>query len=198
MVDWQYMDLGGFVLAGGRSSRMGRDKALLLLDGQPLVQRASALLGSFLQTPVALVGAAARYGHLGLPVIEDRFPGDGPLAGIEAALGSAYARAWNLIVACDMPHLGVDTLRGLAAAAAAHPEAMCVLAVSRRGPEPLCAVWRREFAPIAHSALRAGQRKVRDVLETVPIAHFQIEEDSVLTNVNTPADWAGVAGESAP
>lgn len=198
MVDWHYMDLGGFVLAGGRSSRMGRDKALLVLEGEALAQRAAGVLGSFLRSPVALVGSAARYAHLGLAIVEDRFPGDGPLAGIEAALFSPYARHWNLIVACDMPHLRVDTLRGLAAEAAAHPEALCVMAVSSRGPEPLCAAWRRDFGPVARAALEAGRRKVRDVVGGVQVAHFQIDEESALTNVNTPADWAAVAGEIAP
>ncbi len=192
------MDLGGFVLAGGRSSRMGRDKALLVLEGEAMAQRAAGVLGSFLQAPVALVGAPARYAHLGLPVVEDRFPGDGPLAGIEAALSSTYTRDWNLIVACDMPHLRVDILRGLAAEADAHPEALCIMAVSSRGAEPLCAVWRREFGPVARAALAAGRRKVRDVVAEVQVAHFQINEDSALTNVNTPADWAAVAGEMAP
>lgn len=197
MVDWHYMDVSGFVLAGGRSSRMGRDKALLVLEGEAMAQRAAGVLGSFLSAPVALVGSAGRYAHLGLPVVEDSFPGQGPLAGIEAALNSPYARDWNLIIACDMPHLRVDILRGLAAQAAAHPEAVCVMAVSSRAPEPLCAVWRREFGPVARAALEAGQRKVRDVVSDVQVVHFQIDEDSALTNVNTPADWAAVAGESA-
>ena len=93
----------GWVLTGGRSSRMGTDKALLEMGGRPLVLRVADQIGKVCGA-VTLVGDPVKYGSLGLPVIGDRYRDQGPLAGIEAALGATEAD-WNLIVACDMPGL---------------------------------------------------------------------------------------------
>ena len=110
----------GFVLTGGRSSRMGRDKALLPIEGSLLVERTAervrAAAGS-----VTLIGAPARYAHLGLPVlpdlVEDGGPG-GPICGLHTALKTTRAD-WNLVVACDMPGLTAGFLSDLLAAAKA-------------------------------------------------------------------------------
>src|SRR5271165_4394157 len=127
----------GWILAGGRSSRMGVDKALLEIDGQPLVSRV-AREAAKVCAPVSLVGDPAVYGHLGFPVIPDRFPGRGPLAGIEAALGATEAD-WNLLLACDMPALETAVLESLFAAGGD-----CALPRYPDGTvEPLCAVYHR-------------------------------------------------------
>src|SRR4051794_13836057 len=93
----------GWVLAGGRSSRMGRDKALLDLGSGPLAAQVAGLIAQTCGS-ATLVGDPARYADLGFPIIPDNAPGLGPLSGIEAAL-AATASDWNLIVACDMPLL---------------------------------------------------------------------------------------------
>ena len=105
------MNRAGWVLVGGRSCRMGTNKALLEMDGQPLFRRVAEEIGKICGT-VSLVGDPIVYGGLGLPVIPDRFPGLGPLAGIEAALNATNAE-WNLLVACDMPSLDASILEEL-------------------------------------------------------------------------------------
>src|ERR1700728_3371496 len=97
------MNRAGWVLVGGRSRRMGANKALIEIGHQPLARRVAAEIGK-LCGRVALVGDPGLYDGLGLPVIPDRFTGQGPLAGIEAALGNTTVE-WNLVVACDMPAL---------------------------------------------------------------------------------------------
>src|SRR5512140_2923630 len=110
------MELSGFILAGGTSSRMGADKALLAFRGH-------TLLGHALQLAVAvagschIVGSRQKYEKYGA-VIEDVFPGQGPLAGIHAAL-RASATDFNLVLAVDTPLIGVDFLRHLLARAQA-------------------------------------------------------------------------------
>jgi len=95
-------DAAGFVLAGGRSSRMGRDKALIELAGQPLVSHALAILrGAGLEG--AIVGPLARYGAFA-PVVEDLRPGRGPLAGVCVGLASTSAQ-WAVFLTVDMPVL---------------------------------------------------------------------------------------------
>ena len=188
------MDAAGFVLAGGRSSRMGRDKALLELEGQALLERAArrvlAAAGS-----VAVVGMPERHARFGWPVVEDLRPGEGPLAGIEAALASPYAADWNLIVACDMPHLDAALLeRLLAEARLQRPD--CVVAQSARGPEPLCAVYARGFLDVARRQLDAGRRKVSDAFEGLQVVHLWADKPAAMINVNTPADWRILAGDA--
>ncbi len=192
MVDWLYMDTAGFVLAGGRSSRMGRDKALLEWDGDALLARAARCVAEAAGT-VAVVGDPQRYAQFGMPVVADLRPGEGPLAGIEAALDSPYAAEWNLIVACDMPNLDTALLARLLAEARRHnPD--CVTARTARGIEPLCAVYRRSFVDVARKALDAGQRKVRDAFVGLQVIHLWIDNEGAVTNVNTPDDWRALAG----
>src|ERR1700740_2341073 len=90
----------GFVLAGGRSSRMGTDKAFLELDGRSLLVRSLELLRA-LTPEVCIVGPAEKFSAYG-PVIEDVYARRGPLAGIQAAL-TASTTELNLILAVDLP-----------------------------------------------------------------------------------------------
>jgi molybdopterin-guanine dinucleotide biosynthesis protein A len=174
----------GFVLAGGRSSRMGRDKALLPFEGRTLVEHVAAMVRKAADS-VALVGNPGRYASLGFPVIADNFPGCGPLAGIEAALRASNAD-WNLIVACDMPGLSTAFLRYLLDIAAGD----CLLPRGPSGlPEPLCAVYHRRCRPAIGRALTDGIRKVTDGLAGLDVRHITVESPRCFANVNTPQEW---------
>src|ERR1700687_4076457 len=112
----RYGQVAGFILAGGVSSRMGRDKALLDFGGIPLIIHTARLLQP-LVAEVTVVGSPGRYTKRGLRAIADNAeaqdapdgPGRGPLAGIAAAL-YATRSPWNLIVACDLPYLSAKWL----------------------------------------------------------------------------------------
>lgn len=189
------MDTAGFVLAGGRSSRMGRDKALLELDGETLVERAARRVLAAAGR-VAVVGNSERHARFGWPVVADLRAGDGPLAGIEAALASPYAAEWNLVVACDMPSLAPDLLeRLIAEARLRRPDCVTAYTVAH-GVEPLCAVYGRGFLAVARRALDAGRRKVRDAFEGLDVIHLETGNEAAVANVNTPADWRRVGGEA--
>ncbi len=95
--------MAGFVLAGGKSSRMGRDKALLEIDGESLIARATRLVRAVLSEPVVIVSTPG-YEALGLKIVADDFPGYGPLGGIATALHIS-TKPWNLVIACDLPYL---------------------------------------------------------------------------------------------
>src|SRR5262245_52350437 len=93
----------GWVLVGGRSSRMGRDKAGLPVHGATLAEHVAAAVAAAAGS-ATLIGPPERYSHLGIPVLADVRPGSGPLGGILTALTASPAE-WNLIAACDLPGL---------------------------------------------------------------------------------------------
>ena len=176
------------MLAGGKSSRMGRDKALLPFRGGALAGHVAAAVAAAAGC-VTLIGDPQKYGHLGYPAMPDRSPGVGPLGGIESAL--SYTEAdWNLVVACDMPGISVEFLRGLLDAA----ERLEAAALVPLGPsgrlEPLSAVYHRRCLEPVRRALDTGVRKITDVLAGLDVARWSVDDDGVFENLNTPEEWA--------
>ena len=186
-----------FILAGGRSTRMGTDKAFVLLEGQTLLKRILDLARS-LTSKVCVVGDPAKFASFA-PVIEDLFPECGPLAGIHSALRSSETDL-NLILAVDMPFLTPTLLEYMLERAKTAESVMVTVPRTTRGWQPLCAIYRRDFASIAERALRAGQYKV-DAL--FPEAGVQVVSElelqsagfapELFSNLNTPADLVEAA-----
>ena len=186
----------GYVLVGGRSSRMGRDKALLPFRGGTLAQSVARAVGEAAGR-ATLVGEPSRYGGLGYPVIADLYPGEGPLGGILTALRhstpGSNSTGWNLIVACDMPQLDVEMLRGLIRLAAGS-DADALIPIGPDGaPEPLCALYHDRCLAPFEAVFSAGVRKITAALESVRTMRLSFAEVSYFQNVNTPADWSGHA-----
>ncbi len=147
----------GFVLAGGQSSRMGSDKALLKLDGEALISRGLRKL-RYVCPETAIAGGAAGLETFGR-VISDLTPGCGPLGGIVSALEQSRFE-WNLFLAVDLPLVPEGVLRALlAAAGGAEP---VVLAQSGERVQPLCGVYSRRALPVLRAELAAGRLKMKD------------------------------------
>jgi len=179
------------ILAGGRSTRMGRDKARLDLDGQPLLARQIALARSL--GPVEILISARRetdYRDFHCPVVPDRVPEAGPLAGIAAALEAARAPL-GLVLAVDLPHLTRTVLERLLAACA---PGRGVVPRLPAGPEPLAAVYPRAAAPLAQEALAARRLAARDFATAcaqagrVQFLDLPPELAPQFANWNTPRD----------
>ncbi|MEO7652576.1 MAG: molybdenum cofactor guanylyltransferase [Bryobacteraceae bacterium] len=178
----------GFVLVGGRSSRMGADKALLPFHGLTLAGYVAGQVAEAAST-VCLVGDPACYGHLGFPVVADNYPGQGPLAGIEAALSASRAE-WNLVVACDMPGVSAVLFRQLLDAAVESGADCLIPQGPTARPEPLCAVYRSSCLDAVRDALRRDVRKVTAALAGLRSASWNYPESPWFQNVNTPGEWA--------
>jgi len=148
-----------FVLAGGRSTRMGRDKALLEVDGRPLIVHALEKLRALGLDP-RICGSRPDLEGFG-EVIPDRFPESGPLAGIEAGLAGVAAGEdeLNLFLAVDLPLLPVEFLRWMIERAEASG-AVATIPRAEGREQPLCAVYSRRLQPGLRLALEAGNRKV--------------------------------------
>lgn len=174
---------------------MGRDKAFVTLDGRSLLERAVETTRA-VTDDVRVVGQAAKFADFG-PVVEDLFPGCGPLGGIHAAL-RASNRELNLILAVDLPFVTAKLLRFLIARAR-ESAAMVTVVRTREAWQPLCGVYRRDFADAAEAALRAGRYRIDALFdgrvqvvseEELQPAGFSAE---LFRNVNTPEDLADAA-----
>jgi molybdopterin-guanine dinucleotide biosynthesis protein A len=186
-------DVSAFILAGGKSTRMGADKAFVLLDGRTLLSRMLDLARQ-LTSHVHIIGDSAKFSTFA-PTIEDTFPGCGPLGGIHAALRSSPTEL-NVILAVDVPFVSLALLAYIISRAK-NSNANVTLARAAGGFQPLCAVYRRSFADAGENALRAGHYKI-DTLFT-PASTQVIEEAEleasgfsprIFRNLNTPEELA--------
>jgi molybdopterin-guanine dinucleotide biosynthesis protein A len=176
------MTVNGFVLAGGKSTRMGRDKAGLEWHGSTLLEHMIELL----------LGATDAAHVVGRDPLPDRLPGLGPLSGIATALEFSSTDA-NLIIAVDLPHLTKDFLKYLRYRLenSSHPLVACKIESSF----PLClGIW-RPMLPEIQRRLAARQLSVRGMIEatgTEIISEGELQEMGfdrlMFKNINTPAD----------
>ncbi len=180
-----------YLLAGGKRTRMGENKAFIEFHGQTLIARALATLSEACGD-VVIVGDPEVFAPYG-QVISDIFPGCGPLGGIHAALTRSSAEL-NAIVAVDMPFVSSELLEFLLEEAT---RAAATVTVPRtgRGVQPLCAVYRRAFAPVAERAIQTGRYKIDAAFAEVPIQLIDEKElaaagfsEKDFFNVNTPDD----------
>ena len=202
--------LVAIILAGGQSSRMGRDKALMTIAGQPLIHRTCEVAIACADAVYVVTNRGDRYRSLLPPTVRllaeptaDVPPG--PLVALGYALGKIcteedIAPDWVLALACDLPNLSAAVLRdwrqGLADLA---PEVVAYL--PKRGDrwEPLCGFYRaavgasmRKYGESGGQGSQTGSkgRSLQAWLHQQSVAAIPSVEDYLLVNLNTPADWA--------
>ncbi len=187
--------LHGLVLAGGRSTRMGTDKAALVHpDGRPLARRTMDLLSM----ECAKVVIALRHDQELPPMVEEsahvsivRDPeggSEGPLAGMLSAMRSAPAADW-LVLACDLPRLDLATLQHLVSSRRPDEAFLSYRSEFDGLPEPLCALYTAEALRILEQAEADGLRCPRKVLIRHQCRLLEPLVPGALDNANTPADW---------
>ena len=185
-------EVTAFILAGGKSSRMGSDKAFLRLENETLLARALRAADTAVRE-VRIVGEASKFASYGR-VVEDVYRGRGPLGGIHAALSSSTTEL-NLMLAVDLPFVGSKFLEYLLLRA---QESGAMVTVPRAGGglQPLCAVYRRGFANVAEKSLSEGKGKI-DLL-FAGVGTRVIEENELegagfsaemFRNLNTPEEF---------
>jgi molybdenum cofactor guanylyltransferase len=191
--------VSAFVLAGGRSTRMGRDKAFLQLGGSTLLEHALELASA--AGTARIVGQAGKFGVFGA-VIEDVYPDCGPLGGIHAALAQTSTDL-NLMLAVDLPFVRLEFLSFLLAQAR-KTAALAVVPRAGGGLQPLCAVYRRSFGEVAERSLRAGRNKIEALFREVETQIVEPQElkqnnfsEEMFRNLNTPEDWEEAASRAS-
>lgn len=203
--------MNAFVLAGGRSTRMGRDKALLDLDGHPLIDHALAKLRALGFSP-RIAGSRPDLASFA-EFVPDNYPQQGPLGGIEAALAASGAEQ-NLFLPIDLPRLPLEFLRWMMERAQ-HTNALATVPRGQGLPQPLCAIYSRMMLPHAQAALAEGDAKVMraveraaaatglriDSFDAESIAGSQLWEQplrvhSWFQNLNSPQDFQAALEQS--
>jgi molybdenum cofactor guanylyltransferase len=180
----------GLILAGGKSSRMLRDKALLAYHGQNQVQRSASLLSQVCDRVFLSLRpgqSPSAYG-IEIDVVHDRFGDAGPLGGILSAQVLQPDAAW-LAVACDLPFLSLKTLdhlvkhrakQAIATAFASHHDGL---------PEPLCALYEPASHPVLARYLKTGRNCPRKILIEEKVPLLALPDPAALDNVNTTAEY---------
>jgi molybdenum cofactor guanylyltransferase len=190
------MEATGFVTAGGRSSRMGTDKAWLELGGQAMIERVIAALAP-VTSSIAIIANDPQYARLGLQVFADTNVGVGPLEAIRTALVNSSAPR-VVLAGCDLPFVTSELFSFLLDLEGAH---QAVVPLSRQGLlEPLCAVYSREALEAVTDLIASGERKVSRLFDTVAtrfvafdeISHFQ-GAGLFFENINTPDEHLAAA-----
>ena len=178
---------------------MGVDKALLSFRDQTLLARAQEIATAAAGKAV-IVGPRERYAAYG-EVVEDLYPGCGPLGGIHAAL-SATETELNLVLSVDMPLMTAGFLRWLLERAGEAPE-LIVVPDALGGQQPLCAVYRRSLLSLIEQALQNGDYKIGHLFSHAPtryIAEGEMRKASfspeIFRNVNTAEEYASLLQEA--
>jgi molybdenum cofactor guanylyltransferase len=192
LYDGKMESIAAFILAGGRSLRMGEDKAFMELAGKPLIVRAVDVAREAVRD-VKIVGDPLKFAAFG-PVIEDVYRDRGPLGGIHAALTNSAAE-WNLILAVDLPFVPAQFLKYLLARAESSEATVTVPSVGKHF-QPLCAVYRKAFVCVAERSLSEGKNKIDQLFPKVIVCAVSEEEivangfdASIFRNLNSPEEW---------
>ncbi len=203
--------VSGVILAGGKSRRMGRDKALLDFAGQPLIARVLARVQTVCSEVIIVANEHAAYAHLGARLVSDVYPGKGSLGGIFSGVLAARA-PYALVVACDLPFLNVALLRYLISLA---PEADVViprahaprgtarsatryeqLDVKASGLQATHAIYSKRCLEPMRARLLANDLRIINFFDEVRVRVVEPDEVArydptglTFLNVNTPEDW---------
>jgi molybdopterin-guanine dinucleotide biosynthesis protein A len=167
---------------------MGRDKALVPVDGVAMVARVAAALRAAGCDPVVAIGGdRAALGALGLTVVPDRYPGEGPLGGVLTALDHHPDHDMVVVTACDLPLLSPASVAAVVAGLAAPGRGAQVAMARTDRLQPLCAAWRPSAATVLAEAFHAGERRLHVAARDLELVEVDVDA-AELSNVNTTGD----------
>lgn len=179
------------ILAGGKSSRMKREKAFVTINEQPLIERIISKVQDHFQEVIVVTNRPREYSYLDVEIVTDIIPGLGPLSGIHAGLIHSSS-TYNLVVPCDMPFVSTRLASLMIEEAEGYD---IVVANSDNGLQPLHGIYGKQCIPVIETALKQGVKKITEIYSQVNVKI--IEENKlkswgitpeVFFNVNTPED----------
>jgi molybdopterin-guanine dinucleotide biosynthesis protein A len=182
----------GVILAGGKSSRMGTDKALLKLDGRPFVSHVATTLQAMFDRVILVANMPATYGFLGLETIGDIYRECGPLGGIHSALVSA-GDSDIFVSACDTPFVTGELVRYIVDFESNAPVRIPSF---KQQLHPLCGIYTQNCLPAIVERLESRRLRVMAFVESIQAAVIPISPDllfyreDLFANFNTPEDYS--------
>lgn len=192
----QTISLSAIILAGGQSSRMGQDKALIAIQGVPLLKQVCEVALQCTTEVYVITPWLERYQDI-LPdacfMIREvsnlsEIQRHGPLVGFAQGLAQIETE-WVLLLACDLPRLQVEVLQLWAAELENVPkDAIAFLSKQPKGWEPLCGFYRRQCLPMLTQYIDAGGRSFQHWLSQYTVQELQVADTQIFFNCNTPAD----------
>ncbi len=187
-----FRKISAAILAGGKSRRMGRNKALLHFRGKPLIARVYEALHPLFEEIFLVTDNPGLFDAVPCPKIPDRVSGKGPISGLDAALRHSR-NPYVLVVGCDAPFLSSSLLERLAGETGG---ADLVIPFGPNGPEPLCAVYGKECLPLIEESLRKGDYSLMSLIGRLHRREVSREEVAAIDpgflsflNINTPEDF---------
>ncbi|KJS21445.1 MAG: hypothetical protein VR72_10510 [Clostridiaceae bacterium BRH_c20a] len=177
---------GIIILAGGKSSRMGKNKAFLALGELTLVEHIIKMgKGAGINEMILVTNEVKNYEFLDVKVVEDYYPGMGPLAGIHSGLiHSKYLN--NFVIPCDMPFVTTDIINKLLLD---QSDCQVVVPMMDGKYQPLTAIYTRDCIPFIEQLLKENISKVIKLYDLVKTCYVELKDDASFFNINTPNDY---------
>lgn len=186
------MKYGVVILAGGQSRRMGRDKSQLKIDGVRFLDKLAEELRGFGELIIS-VDDKKRHPQVCYPMVDDRYPGCGPMSGLFSALWECTSDAL-IVVPCDVPLFSQRIAKGLCAALEKETDAVIVQTKDGR-IHPLCGIYRKRCIKEIERCLNSQNYKIQNMLKGLRIKLYEAGEESWrLANVNTPEEFERLFG----
>ena len=185
-------EISGFILAGGKSSRMGTNKALLTFRNEPLLKHMANLIEPFCSS-IAISGAHTDYHEFGINMVPDQYADCGPIAGIYSSL--QYSQTdWNLLVSVDAPFVNEELFRYLLANIG---NCDCIIPKHTSGVEPLVGLYHKSIWPVINGMIEDGDFKLMNLLLKLNTRFLDCDElikkyPRLFLNINRMEDYLSI------
>ncbi|WP_026568154.1 molybdenum cofactor guanylyltransferase [Bacillus sp. UNC41MFS5] len=188
------MKAGAIILSGGKSSRMGTNKALLKINEKTNIERIADALNLSFNDIILVTNHPEDYQFLEKKMVSDHYPGQGPLAGVHAGLLSSSYET-NFVVACDMPFVSAELAEMLVKKSGGYD---AVIPVIHGVQHPLFAVFQKRVSDVAAQSIEAGQLRMKHLLDRLNVlyvtekdlqAYSSIDLERVFFNMNHPNEY---------
>lgn len=185
-------NISGFILAGGKSRRMGTDKALLTFQEKPLLEHMIKLIGPFCNT-IAISGQNPDYSIFGVEMVPDLYSGCGPIAGIYSSMNHSGCD-WNLLVGVDVPYVNEELLFLLISNIG---ERDCIIPQHTSGVEPLIGLYHRRALPVVEEMIKGGNYKLTDLVSKLNTQYLDCNDlvkkyPRLFMNINRLDDYQSI------
>ncbi|WNF36156.1 molybdenum cofactor guanylyltransferase [Bacillaceae bacterium IKA-2] len=188
------MKAGVIILAGGKSSRMGKNKALLPIDGLTTIERIKTIVSEDFEDILIVANEPELYEFLELPITEDKVKNKGPLAGIQAGLLAAKNNT-NVLIACDMPFISVELAKFLVARSEGFDAVVPIIDGQRH---PLFAVYKKTVLKAIDELFKKDELRIKDLLDCVKVNYITEKDflnegivnlEQSFYNMNRPSEY---------